>query len=215
VTTTAWITTAFGFGGVLLGAGAALVGQYVQWRRDKKDREQASREKAVEEVIVRALTVSWEAHNITVIAQEFSSMNGFFNRPFGVIRPFDYQALFARLSSETEALTRAGAQVWMAEDQETVTLTNAVVMASMDVLGAVMGRPTLGLLGKVLRIWRGVRFGDVTAIKVAQERLGAARRELVDHTRGSLRLEAVDLFALPDGWEAKEEQGEPSARAAD
>ena len=28
---------------------------------------------------------------------------------FGVIKPFDYQALFTRLSSETEALTRTTA----------------------------------------------------------------------------------------------------------
>jgi hypothetical protein len=210
VTITAWITTAFGLGGVLVGAGAALLGQYLQWRREKKDRDHASRENAVEEVIVRALTVSWEAHNITVMAQEFSSMNGFLNRLFGVIKPFDYQALFAKLRSEIEALNRAGAQVLMSEDQETVTLTNAVVKASMDVLDAVTGHPKVGLLGKILRIWRGVRFGEVAAIKVAQQRLGDARRALVDHTRGSLNLKAVDLFALPAGWEDDDKQGELS-----
>lgn len=159
---------------------------------------------------MRALSLSLAAHQVTVLAQEFSSLNGFLDRILGVTRSFDHQALFADLNRELDALNRAGAQIWISQDQETVTLTNSVVMASLEVLGAVASLPKVGLFGMLVRIWRGVRFGHDDAIQIAQKRLADARKALVEHTRESLKLEAVELFALPTGSDVNEKPSELS-----
>jgi hypothetical protein len=44
--------------------------------------------------------------------------------------------LFELLNADAVAMNRASAQIWMASDQATVTLTNAVVVAAMDVVVA-------------------------------------------------------------------------------
>lgn len=206
--TSAWVTAAFGLGGAAIGATAVLGSQYLQWRREVNDRKDAAREKAVEEVIVRALSVALVAHQMAVMAHEFSSLNGTFGRLLRIIKKFDYQLMFDNLNREAEALNRASAQIWMSADQETVKLTNAVTLAATSVVEAHSGLPKMNLFGRILSIWRGIRLGDEQAVRVAQKRLADARRALVDHTRSSLELDAVDLFALPAGWEADVEPGD-------
>lgn len=197
----AWVTAAFGLGGALIGASAVLGGQYLQWRRERKDRKHAARERAVEEVIVRALSVSLVAHQMAVMVQEFSSFNGTVGRLLRIVKKFDYQVLFESLNREAEALNRAGAQLWMTADQETVKLVNAVTFAATGVVEAHSGLPRVGWLGKIRRFWGGIKLGDEEAVNVSQKRLADARRSLVDHTRRSLHLQAADLFALPADWE--------------
>jgi hypothetical protein len=201
IATTAWVSGGSALLGALIGASAALGGQYLQWRLQRKERSEAARRAAVEEVLVRALSVSLMANQMTIAAHEFSSLSGFLARLLRVAKAFDYQGQMDGFRREIVALTRAGAQIWMAEDQEIVRLTNAVVDAATDAIDAFMVLPNANFIGKVLRLWRGTMLGDEAAISAARERVAAARVCLVEHLRRTLGLESIDLLARPDAWE--------------
>lgn len=202
--TTIWAAVS-SLGGALIGAGAVIKSQQLQWRRDRAADADVARTGAVEELLLRALSLDLVSHQMTTVVSEFTSLGGQVNRLVRIVAPLDFSALLDKLNREAEALNRASAQIWMTTDQQTVKLTNAVTSAAMDVVTAHHATPKSGRVRRhLVGLVRGRSFGDEHRIQEARQRLAEARKALVDHTRHELRLPPVDLFALPDEPNAHE-----------
>lgn len=182
----------------VVGAGAVLLAQRNQWKRDTDAATADQLKRAVEEVLVKAQSVAMRSNEFTLLGANISSPGGQFARIVGTVTPLDVATLFDAMNADVEAMQRAGARIWMECDQETVALTNAVVVAAAEVIEAHQ-TPLPG--GKVVNFCRGLvkgkQSGDPSQVKDAREALGRTRKALVEHTRRTLRLEHVDLFALP------------------
>lgn len=188
VDTSSWLTAAFGLVGAVIGAVAALLGQSLQATR--KARAEASRENklAVEEVLVRSQAVDLKAHEMMLLATNLGSLTGLISRVIGAVAPIDFLEVFERMNHEANALQRAAAQVWLFADERTVVLTNAVVLAAMDVVEA-HHEPTVGAIRNYTQIaltGRHARNSDRVA--ATRKALAEARRSLVTHTRSRLDL---------------------------
>ena len=192
-----WLTAASSLVGALIGAGAALAAAYMQLRRSRKAESERERKLAIEEVLVRAVAIDFQAHNMALLASNAGSLDGLLARVLGSVAPVDYAAMFDKLSAEGNALNRAAAQVWLFGEDKTVRLTNAVVLAATDVVTAHTsgGRGWLGT--RLMVAFSGHHAGDTKRIAEARRKLAEARRALVEHARRTLGVEHVDLFALP------------------
>jgi hypothetical protein len=192
------INAATALSSAVVGAGAVLLAQRNQWKRDAEAAEADQLKRAVEEVLVKAQSVAMRSNEFTLLSTSIGSPSGQFVRVIGSVTPLDIAALFDAMNADIEAMQRAAARIWMESDQEAVTLTNAVVIAAAEVIDAHQ-TPLPG--NRVLNFCRGLvtgtPSGDPSQVKEAREALGRARKALVEHTRRTLKLEHVDLFALP------------------
>lgn len=175
-----------------------LLAQWFEWKRDDAAATADQLKRAVEEVLVKALAVEMRSHQLVLMAASVTSLGGQYARLIGTVGPVDLAALLDAMNADVEAMERAGARIWMESDQETVTLTNAVVVAAAAVIEAHQTPLPGGKLVKFCRdLLKGKLTGDPTEVKHAREALGLARKVLVEHTRRTLNLEQVDLFAMP------------------
>lgn len=186
--------------GALIGAGAALVGQRQQWKRDRKLGGETESKAAVQELAVRAQSLDTASHQAAAMAAAFSSLGGQFNRLIGLVTPLDPPTMFDNMNIHFEALNRAAAQLRMSGDQETVGLTNAVMFAAASVIDAHHADPTprWSLLKVFVNLFTGKKLGDQEAIREARNSLADAVRDLVVYTRTTLNLPSVDLYATPE-----------------
>lgn len=193
------ITAASSLLGALIGAGAALGSQRLQWGRERKANAERGRQQAIEEIASQTLTLDFASHRMVLAAKDFSSLTGQLNRVVRVSTAFDLHDLFRELETRGEALNRAAAQIWMTADQETVRLTNAVVATAADLVAA-HSAVQPATWRKPRRVLDGFDLADQDKVAEARTKLADARRALLDHTRKELRRPPVDLFALPDGF---------------
>ena len=120
----------------------------------------------------------------------------------GNLTPIDLQGLFDRMDEEANGLQRAASRVWLFADEKTVALTNAVVLAAMDVVEA-HHTPQSGrafTLARVALIGKFANDADQTA--TLRNTLSLARRDLVQHARHQMDLPDVDPFSTPLGRSA-------------
>lgn len=189
--------------GASIGAGAALGSQVLQWKRERKDQRQRTRQQAVEEVLVQVESIDLALHRIATFAKEFTSLAGQLNRLLRISKAFDLNELYSELNRHVDSLNRAAAQIWMTADQETVLRTNAVVVASMELVTAHSAvRPVTWKNPE--RLLDGLELADETVVAAARKRLAEVRRDLVEHTRREFGLARVDLFGLPDDFELRD-----------
>lgn len=194
-----WATALSSLVGAIIGAGAALTAQHMQWRHTRKAESEQEWKLAIVEVLVRAQAVDLRAHDMTLLALHASSLSGLVPRVLGSVSPVDYTVMSERLIADANALNQAAAQVWLFGDDKTVKLTNAVVIAAADVVAA--HTTAKGKRPHILAFF-GRRSHDEEQIAGARECLAEARRALADHTRQAFRLEHVDLFSLPTAAES-------------
>ncbi|GAA2146502.1 hypothetical protein GCM10009844_22640 [Nocardioides koreensis] len=193
-----WLSAGSSLLGAVIGAGAALGAQSMQWTTARKADAERERKSAIEDVLVRAQAVDVITDNLMTLAANAGSFNGLIGRVLGTVAPIDYMAMYAKLGDDLNALHRAAAQVSLFGDARTVQLTNAVVLAAADVVSAQCTHKG-GKLRNYLRIaFIGRHSKDHTKIGAARQQLAAARGALVDHTRRALSLDHVDPFALPE-----------------
>lgn len=186
--------------GALIGAGAAIGSQRLQWGRERRANAERARQQAIEEIAAVVLSLDLASHRMVLAAREFSSLSGQLNRLLRVSRAFDLNELFGEVADHGEALNRAAAQIWMTADQETIRLTNAVVATATDLVAAHSAVQTASWK-QARRLLEGFDLADQEKVAHVRKKLADARRALVDHTRSELRLLHVDLFALPDDFD--------------
>ena len=196
--TTAWITAVSGLIGAVIGAGAALVGQFVQARSQSRAETATEHKQAIEDVLVTAQAVDLRAHESMLIATNAGSLGGMASRMLRTTTPVDLHELLRGISNEADTLQRAAARVWLLGDEDTVRLTNAVVLAATDVVSAHHAVTTR-------RIWNYVHVGltgrhakNETRLAEARNRLASARKALVEHSRLILGLHQMDPFSVAD-----------------
>lgn len=180
-----------------IGAGAALGAQFMHLREARKAETERERKHAVEEVIVRAGAIDMRAHEMTLLAANTGSLHGTLARVLRIVVPLDYADMFDKLNRETNALSRAAAQVWLFGDDQTVKLTNAVTLAAAALVDAHTQLKSHWLLNFFRVALLGQPSRDDENIHRARQALAKARRDLVDHTRRKLDREDVEMFALP------------------
>jgi hypothetical protein len=186
--------------GALIGAAAALLGQRQQWKLDRKADGETESKVAVQELAVRAQSLDMASHQAAAIGVTFASLGGQLNRLIGIVTPLDPPAIFDDMNVHFEGLNRAAAQLRMSGDQETVRLTNAVMAAAASVIEAHHAAlPSRWLLlREFIGLFTGTKLRNQAAIDDARTRLADAVRDLVAHTRRTLSLSPVDLYAVPE-----------------
>lgn len=186
--------------GAVIGAGAAIGSQRLQWGRERKADAERALQQAIEEIAAQVLSLDLASHRMVLAARDFSSLSGQLNRMLRVSRAFDLNDLFGEVARQGEALNRAAAQIWMTADQETIRLTNAVVMTATDLVTA-HSAVQPATWEKPRRVLDGFDLADQEKVSEVRKKLADARRELVDHARKKLGLPRVDLFALPEDFD--------------
>lgn len=191
-----WVSGAIGLGGAVIGATAALWGQFVEAKRRIRDDAARERKLAIEEVLVRSQAIDRRGHELVLLATNLGSFTGTITRMVGSVAPIDFVVLFDRMNDEVTALERAASRVWLFADPRTVALSNAVALAAAEVMSA-HHEPSSG------RVWNSVRIAltgrhavDLERIASSRSRLAEAREALITHTRSALGLEAADPLAL-------------------
>jgi hypothetical protein len=178
----------------VIGAGAVVGAQHIHWKRDRAAAEVDHLQRAVEDVLVTSLSIDLRAHQLTLLATDASSVSGLLSRILGAVAPVNMSSLFETLNSEANALNRASSQVWMAGDQDTVKLTNSVVLAAMDVVEAHHATRQGNRIVRFLReLFFGRQLGDPEQVEKCRAKLAFARSDLVEHTRLTFGLPSVDL----------------------
>lgn len=191
-----FVTAGSSLTGAVVGAGAVLGSQALQWRRERKADRDRMLQRAIEEVLVQVESIDLSLHLAVSMAKEFTSLSGQLNRLVRVSAAFDWRDLYSDLNTHLEELNRAAAQIWMSADRETVRLTNAVVLATADIVTAHSAvRPASWR--RLRRLVDGMELADPVAVAEVRARLSAARRNLVDHTRREFHRPALDLIGLP------------------
>lgn len=147
----------------IIGASAVLVAQRNQWKRDASSNAQAHLKRAVEEVVVKPISVSLRSQQLNLVAGIFSSPVGQISLLLRTAVPVDVPTLFESMNADLEALNRAASQIWMAGDQRSVKLVNAVAMAAASVISA-HHAPRAGnrVAEYIRRLSKGVQPGDPT-----------------------------------------------------
>lgn len=177
-----------------IGAGAVLAAQRFHWSRESAAAGEEGVKSSVQEVLVRALSIDLQAHELALFAKDASSVSGLLNRVLRASVPVDLPALFRGLNAEAEALNRASAYIWMNADEGTIRRTNEVVLAAMDVVDCHHSRRPGGrVVTFLLELVVGRRPGDPAEVEAAREKLAAARTALVEHTRSVFDLPAINL----------------------
>jgi hypothetical protein len=178
----------------VIGASAVVAAQRIQWKRDRTALAEDELRRAVEEVLVTSLAIDLRAHQLTLLATDASSMSGLLGRVLGSIAPVDMSSIFETLNAEATALNRASSRVWMAGDQDTIKLTNDVVLAAMDVVEAHHAKHRGNRIVRFLReLIFGRQFGNPERVARSREALATARADLVDRMRQTLGLAGVDV----------------------
>lgn len=178
----------------VIGASAVLLAQRAHWHRARVAEAQDQVAGAIQEVLVISLSIDLRAHEFSILARDTSSMAGQVGRLFGTVTAVDIQRVFELLNTDAAALTRASTQIWMASDQETVELTNDLVLAAMEVVEAHHARrPGNRIIRLLHELFFGKQLGDPTRVEATRVKLAEARRQLVHHSREQLGLPAVDL----------------------
>ncbi|WP_152186072.1 hypothetical protein [Segeticoccus rhizosphaerae] len=134
---------------------------------------------------------------MALLASNAGPLYGLVARVLSSAAPLNYAEMAESLSSDADALSRAAAQVWLFGDDQTVKLTNAVVLAAADVVTAhtaQAGRRLTTVLNVAVFGWLPY---DGEGVARAQQALAKTRRALTDHTRQALKLKPVDVFGLP------------------
>lgn len=185
--------------GAVIGAGAAIGSQRLQWWRERRANAERTRQQAIEEIAAVVLSLDLASHRMVLAARDFSSLSGQLNRLLRVSRAFDLNELFGEVAAHGDALNRAAAQIWMTADQETIRLTNAVVATATDLVAAHSAVQT-ATWKQARRVLEGFDLADQENVAAVRKTLANARRALVDHTRKELGLPPVDLFALPEDF---------------
>jgi hypothetical protein len=149
---------------------------------------------AVQEILVKALSIDLQAHEFALLSTDISSASGLLSRLLRTSAPVDLPTLFRSLNVEAEALNRASAYVWMNADQKTIALTNDVVLTARDAVEAHFS-PRIGnrTVRFLLELFIGRRPGDPAKVEATRQNLAAAREALVGHTRLVLDLPAVEF----------------------
>ena len=126
------------------------------------------------------------SHQAVSLAGAFTSVGGQLNRLIRIVTPFDQQALFEGMNVHFEGLNRAAARLRMTQDQETVCLTNAVMLAAAEVIEAHHASPSRRrrLLRMLHELFAGKQLGDPAAISRSRATLAESVRALVAHMRG-------------------------------
>ena len=189
-----WVPAGIGFVGAVIGAGAALLGQWLNHRLQMRSAAAFEHRSAVEEVLVCSQAVDLRAHELVLLAANLGSLSGLVARAVGSLAPVDLLAVFGRVDAAADELQRAAARVWLFADPRTVALTNTVVLAAMDVVDA-HHQPARGRAWSLAKVAVSGQLGvDATRVTAAREELASARRALIGHARQTLRLTEVDPF---------------------
>lgn len=192
------VTLAASLLGTLIGGGAVLASQRMQWRQDERAATTDQVRIAVEELVVRASSLDMASHQAVSLVGGFATVGGQLNRLIRIVTPLDQQALFAPMNIHYEALNRAAARLRLTQNQELIDRTNAVMFASAGVIEAhaaqLHNSPLLRLVRLLLPRLRPAGHDKIAE---ARDELGAAVRSLVEQTREQLDFERVDLSALP------------------
>ena len=197
VDSSAWITAVSGLVGAVIGALAALLGQFLNSRSQARADAAKERKLAIEEVLVRSQAIDLRGHELLLIATNLGSFSGLVSRVIGNVAPVDFLEVFDRMNVESIGLQRAAAQIWLFADDETVALTNAVALAAADVVTA-HHQPAVGRAHQYARIaLTGRHSRDLERLKASREVLADARKALINHTRTTLGLGETDPFAIP------------------
>lgn len=196
-----------------IGAGAVVFGRRDQGRRQAAAAADEELKQAVGEVLVKAQTVTSRSHQFSLLAGNVvTSPGGQVSRIIGTVTALDLAALFEAMNADVEAVNRAAARIWTTGSQQTVALTNAVVMCATELMEAHQAPPPGGVVRKLsVRLARGRQFGDPDRVQGAEQALGRARKALAEHTRSTLDIDPVDLFAgaRPPSRPPQEHAGTP------
>ena len=184
--------------GTVIGAGAVLLGQALEARRQAKAEAQREHKLAVEEVLVRSQAVDLLAHEMVLLAANLGSISGFFSRAIGAVSPVDFLAVFERMNNEATAMQRAASQVWLFADERPVSLSNAVVIAAAEVMNAHQAHSTGSIRRYTTVLVVGRHPSDAARLGDARAALSEARRALILHTRTCLDLPEADPYSVLD-----------------
>lgn len=121
------------------------------------------------------------------------------------------------MNGHFEGLNRAAAKLRITQDQETVRLANAAMLAAAAIIEAHHSSRSQGpWIVRTLRgLVAGEQLGDPVAIQAARRALAEVVRTLVEHTRKQLDHQRVDLWELPTDSSMGERSASPSPMSAD
>ena len=91
-----WVTAASGLVGALLGAGAALLGQFFEARHRASAERGTEIKSAIVEVLVQAEVLDMRANSMMALAGNVGSLNGLLSRMLGSVTPLDMDELSTR-----------------------------------------------------------------------------------------------------------------------
>jgi hypothetical protein len=177
----------------IVGAGAVLGAQRLDWRRQQAAGQRAALTESVIDVIVVAGSIANRGRDLAGRAKAFTSLGGQANRLIGIVVPLDEASLFEPLRADLERLDRAAARVLVEWDEEGIAKVNAVLDASAAVFAAAVARPSKGeVLRPAKELFSGKSFGDREQLGSAAQRLADERAKLIDYARRRSNLPALE-----------------------
>jgi hypothetical protein len=182
------LVAATGLVASLVGALIAFWAQSWNWRRARKARALDDEFGAIEQLLVKALSLDLHAHQLALVARSRGSVDGTILSLVGGEASINAHATVQAMSDDAEDLHRAATHLWLTSDATTVALAREVSDAAADVIEAHMVRRRRWMLRWTVDLVFGPRLGDPSLIEHARVGLAAKREQLVRHTRKRFNL---------------------------
>lgn len=191
------LVAATGLAASLIGALIAFWAQAWNWRRTRKAQAVDDEASAIQQLLVKALSLDLRAHQLALAARTRGSLDGTVLAFVGGEGIINTHATIEAMNADAEELHVAVTHLWLTSDAATVDLAREVSEAAAGVISAHTGRSRISLLTRLTQVVAGPRLGDPVLIESARTVLAEKRERLVQHTRNRLDLQELSSLAAP------------------
>lgn len=172
----------------LVGAIIAFWAQAANWRRARRAQSADDESRAIERLLVKALSMDLRAHQLALAAKSRGSLDGTILALLGSEGPINPHATIQAMTQDAEDLHAAATHLWLTSDPRTVELAREVSDAAAGVIEAHNAGRRPRMIGWLLDLVLGPPLGDRQRIESARAVLAAKRGQLVQHTRARFNL---------------------------
>jgi hypothetical protein len=185
------LVAATGLTASLVGALIAFWAQAWNWRRTRKAQAVDDEAAAIQQLLVKALSLDLRAHQLALAAKTRGSLDGTVLAFVGGEGIINTHATIEAMNRDAEELHVAATHLWLTSDASTVNLAREVFEAAAEVIAAHTGRRKVPLWARLCQLVVGPRLGDPERIESARLVLAEKREQLVEHTRRRFDLQQL------------------------
>jgi hypothetical protein len=189
------LVAATGLTASLVGALIAFWAQAWNWRRTRKAQAVDDEATAIQQLLVKALSLDMGAHQLALAAKTRGSLDGTVLAFVGGEGIINTHATIEAMNRDAEQLHVAVTRLWLTSDAATVNLAREVLEAAAGVIAAHTGRRQASLWARIHQLVTGPRLGDPQRIESARTVLAEKREKLVQHTRKRFDLQQLPTVA--------------------